>query len=102
MAETASVTSQENDFILGSSYALEVSFAATIGQGILVWFRWQTTGVTINSITDTAGNVYTAVSGTLVSESERNIQFYLCASATAAHATNFVSASFSGDCFFKC
>jgi len=100
MARTAAIASQENDFISTSSYVTEVSFAAVAGQGILVGFRWQDL-VTLNSVADTAGNTYVRVTDSLVQDSERSEEWFFCQTAAFSHATNFVTATFSGNCVFK-
>lgn len=72
------------------------AFNLTAGNGVAVGVRWETdNGTTISSVADTAGNTYTRVASTLSSIGQFNIEWWICQSAAAGHATNDVTVTFS-------
>lgn len=81
----------------GSATSIPVTaFAAVTGRGILANFRWQESGITITGVTDTVGNTYTFVPGSLVTDGDWYIASYLCEESIGTNGSNVVTAALSG------
>lgn len=81
-------------FVTGSTRATS-AFNLSAGVGVAVCIRWSEDGVTISSVTDTAGNTYTRVTGSAIGDGGRYVEWWVCDSSASGNASNVVTATFS-------
>jgi hypothetical protein len=88
-------------FSTGSTRATS-AFSLSAGVGVAVCVRWEESGVTVSSVTDTAGNTYTRVTGSATGDGGRFVEWWVCDNAASGDASNVVTATFSSSApFFK-